>query len=94
MVVTTNSANFPCANCSHSGVCKYEEEVMSFIRRTNLPEQECLSIKYDCKYKTYMNTNLFGGYREYELTTKATNNCATTSHPYTIDTSSECVNKI
>lgn len=91
MVVATNSANFPCVNCSHSGICKYEEEVMSFIRRTNLPEQECLSIKYDCKYKSFMNTNLFGGYREYEPATKATT-CNTTSRPYTVITGSECIN--
>lgn len=96
MLVTTNSCNFPCENCSHRGICKYEDEVMSFIRRTNLPEQECLSIKYDCKYKSYMNTSLFGGYRDYELTKVSntdTDTC-TISRPYTINTSSECVDKI
>lgn len=87
------SSVFPCDNCTHRGICKYEDDVMSFVRRVKLPEQECLSIKYECKYKTY--TNLFGGYGNFELTKISnTNTCGTTSHPYTIDTSSECIDKI
>lgn len=95
MVVNTNSSIFPCENCSHRGICKYEDDVMSFVRCTKLPEQECLSIKYDCKYKGYMNTSLFSGYRDYEPTMVSnTNTYSTTSRPYTIDMSSECVDKI
>lgn len=95
MVVNTNSSIFPCENCSHRGICKYEDDVMSFVRCTKLPEQECLSIKYDCKYKGYTNTSLFNGYRDYVLTEVSnTDTCSTTSRPYTIDTSSECINKI
>lgn len=92
MVVNTNSSVFPCENCTHRGICKYADDVMSFVRCAKLPEQECLSIKYECKYKTY--TNLFGGYRDFELTKISNTNGCTTSRPYTIDTSSECLDKI
>ena len=79
------SSVFPCDNCTHRGICKYEDDVMSFVRHTKLPEQECLSIKYECKYKTY--TNLFGGYGNFELTKISdTTNNGTTSRPYDIDT--------
>lgn len=95
MFIPANPSVFPCENCTHRGICKYEDDVMSFVRCAKLPEQECLSIKYDCKYKGYMNTSLFNGYRDYELTMASnTDTCSTTSRPYTIDTSSECVNKI
>lgn len=112
--ISSVSSFFPCENCTHRGICKYEDDVMSFIRCTKLPEQECLSIKYECKYKTY--TNLVVGYRNfetvkvsdtdtcttsrpYDIDTKVTkisntNTCGTTSHPYTIDTSSKCIDKI
>ena len=93
MITTNSSSIFPCENCTHRGICKYEDDVMSFVRCAKLPEQECLSIKYECKYKT--STNLFGGYRNFELNKISdTNTCGTTSHPYTIDTSSECLDKI
>ena len=93
MITTNSSSIFPCENCTHRGICKYEDDVMSFVRHTKLPEQECLSIKYECKYKTY--TNLFGGYRNFELNKISdTNTCSTTSRPYTIDTSSGCLDKI
>ena len=79
------SSVFPCENCTHRGICKYEDDVMSFVRHTKLPEQECLSIKYECKYKTY--TNLFGGYGNFELNKISyTTNNGTTSRPYDIDT--------
>ena len=79
------SSVFPCENCTHRGICKYEDDVMSFVRRAKLPEQECLSIKYECKYKTY--TNLFGGYGNFELNKISyTTNNGTTSRPYDIDT--------
>ena len=80
------SSVFPCDNCTHRGICKYEDDVMSFVRHTKLPEQECLSIKYECKYKTY--TNLFGGYGNFELNkiSDTTTNNGTTSRPYDIDT--------
>ena len=85
MITNTISYLFPCENCTHRGICKYEDDVMSFVRRAKLPEQECLSIKYECKYKTY--TNLFGGYGNFELNkiSDITIN-GTTSHPYDIDT--------
>lgn len=93
MITTNSSSIFPCENCTHRGICKYEDDVMSFVRCAKLPKQECLSIRYDCKYKTY--TNLFGGYGNFELNKISdTNTCGTTSHPYTIDTSSECIDKI
>ena len=93
MITTNSSSIFPCENCTHRGICKYEDDVMSFVRCTKLPEQECLSIKYECKYKTY--TNLFGGYGNFELNKISdTNTCGTTSRPYTIDTSSGCLDKI
>ena len=83
--ISSVSSFFPCENCTHRGICKYEDDVMSFVRRIKLPEQECLSIKYECKYKTY--TNLFGGYGNFELNKISdTTNSDTTSRPYTIDT--------
>ena len=85
MITNTISYVFPCENCTHRGICKYEDDVMSFVRRAKLPEQECLSIKYECKYKTY--TNLFGGYGNFELNKISdTTNNGTTSRPYDIDT--------
>ena len=93
MITNTISSVFPCENCTHRGICKYEDDVMSFVRCAKPPEQECLSIKYECKYKTY--TNLFGGYGNFELNKISdTNTCGTTSRPYTIDTSSGCLDKI
>ena len=93
MITTNSSSIFPCENCTHRGICKYEDDVMSFVRCAKLPEQECLSIKYECKYKT--STNLFNGYKDFELTKISnTNTCGTTSRNYTIDTSSECLDKI
>ena len=83
--ISSISSVFPCENCTHRGICKYEDDVMSFVRRAKLPEQECLSIKYECKYKTY--TNLFGGYGNFELNKISyTTNNGTTSRPYDIDT--------
>ena len=85
MITNTISYLFPCENCTHRGICKYEDDVMSFVRRAKLPEQECLSIKYECKYKTY--TNLFGGYGNFEVNKISdTTNNGTTSRPYDIDT--------
>ena len=93
MITTNSSSIFPCENCTHRGICKYEDDVMSFVRCAKLPEQECLSIKYECKYKTY--ANLFNGYRNFELNKISdTNTCGTTSRPYTIDTSSGYLDKI
>lgn len=91
MFIPTNPSIFPCENCTHRGICKYEDDVMSFVRCAKLPEQECLSIKYECKYKY---TNLFNGYRDFEVTKISNTNGCTTSRPYTIDTSSECIDKI
>ena len=85
MITNTISYIFPCESCTHRGICKYEDDVMSFVRRVKPPEQECLSIKYECKYKTY--TNLFGGYGNFELNKISdTTNNGTTSRPYDIDT--------
>ena len=85
MITNTISSVFPCDNCTHRGICKYEDDVMSFVRRAILPEQECLSIKYECKYKTY--TNLFGGYGNFELNKISdTTNNGTTSRPSDINT--------
>lgn len=93
MITTNSSSIFPCENCTHRGICKYEDDVMSFVRCAKLPEQECLSIKYECKYKTY--TNLFGGYGNFEVNKISnTDTCGTTSRSYTIDTSSGCLDKI
>ena len=93
MITTNSSSIFPCENCTHRGICKYEDDVMSFVRCAKLPEQECLSIRYDCKYKT--STNLFGGYGNFELNKISdTTNNGTTFRPYTINTSSECTDKI
>ena len=92
MITNTISSVFPCENCTHRGICKYEDDVMSFVRCAKLPEQECLSIRYDCKYKT--STNLFNGYKDFELTKISNTNGCTTSRPYTIDTSSQCLDKI
>ena len=83
--ISSVSSFFPCENCTHRGICKYEDEVMSFVRCAKLPEQECLSIKYECKYKTY--TNLVVGYGNFELNKISdTTNNGTTSRPYDIDT--------
>ena len=92
MITTNSSSVFPCENCTHRGICKYEDDVMSFVRCAKLPEQECLSIKYECKYKTYVS--LSNGYRDFELTKISNTNGCTTSRPYTIDTSSQCLDKI
>lgn len=93
MIMNNISSVFPCEDCTHRGICKYEDDVMSFVRCDKLPEHECLSIRYDCKYKT--STNLFGGYGNFELNKISnTNTCGTTSRPYTIDTSSGCLDKI
>lgn len=93
MFIPANPSIFPCENCTHRGICKYEDDVMSFVRCAKLPEQKCLSIKYECKYKTY--TSLLGSYRDFELAKISnTDTCTTTSRPYTIDTSSECIDKI
>ena len=92
MITNTISSVFPCENCTHRGICKYEDDVMSFVRCAKLPEQECLSISYECKYKT--STNLFNGYKDFELTKISNTNGCTTSRPYTIDTSSKCIDKI
>ena len=92
MITTNSSSIFPCENCTHRGICKYEDDVMSFVRCAKLPEQEYLSIKYECKYKT--STNLFNGYKDFELTKISNTNGCTTSRPYTIDTSSQCLDKI
>lgn len=92
MFIPANPSVFPCENCTHRGICKYEDDVMSFVRCAKLPEQECLSIKYECKYKTY--TNLFGGYRDFETVKISNTDACTISRPYTIDTSSECIDKI
>ena len=83
--ISSVSSVFPCDNCTHRCICKYEDDVMSFVRRIKPPEQECLSIKYECKYKTY--TNLFGGYGNFELNKISdTTNNGTTSRPYDINT--------
>ena len=92
MITTNSSSIFPCENCTHRGICKYEDDVMSFVRCAKLPEQECLSIKYECKYKTY--ASLSNGYRNFELTKINNTNGGIISHPYTIDTSSEYTDKI
>lgn len=91
MFIPTNPSIFPCENCAHRGICKYEDDVMSFVRCAKLPEQECLSIKYECKHKY---TNLFNGYRDFEVAKISNTNACTTSRPYTIDTFSECIDKI
>lgn len=90
--ISSISSIFPCETCTHRGICKYEDDVMSFVRSVKPPEQEFLSIKYECKYKTY--TNLFGGYGNFELTKISNTNSDSTSCPYTIDTSSKCIDKI
>lgn len=93
MITTNSSSIFPCENCMHRGICKYEDDVMSFVRCAKLPEQECLSIKYECKYKTY--ASLLNGYRDFELNKISdTDTCGTTSRPYTIGTFSGCIDKI
>ena len=85
MITNTISYVFPCDNCTHRGICKYEDDVVRVVRHTKLPEQKCLSIRYECKYKTY--TNLFGGYGNFELNKISdTTNNGTTSRPYDIDT--------
>ena len=88
MISTSISSNiFPCIGCTHSGVCKYEESVMSFCRSNNTaPAIDCLSIVYRCKYQQNSYATI--------LRADQINYCNTTSRPYTIDTSSECIDKI
>ena len=84
MISTSISSTFPCMGCTHSGVCKYEENVMSFCRSNNTtPVIDCLSIEYRCKYQQ----------RNYSTSLRATeiNNCNTTSKPYIMDSSSQCL---
>lgn len=79
-----SSSTFPCMGCTHSGVCKYEDSVMSFCRSNNTASTiDCLSIEYRCKYqqKTYTTT----------LRADQINYCNTTSKPYTIDSGSQCL---
>lgn len=85
-MISTSISNstFPCMGCTHSGVCKYEESVMSFCRSNNTaPAIDCLSIEYRCKYQQ----------RNYStaLRTDGNNYCNTTSKLYTTDYSSECL---
>ena len=52
MLTTSNYSPFPCIGCSHSGICKYEESVMSFCRSNNAPcTIDCLTLEYKCKYR-------------------------------------------
>ena len=96
MISTSINSTFPCIGCTHSGVCKYEDSVMSFCRSNNTASTiDCLSIEYRCKYQQKTYASLSNGYRDFELTKISnTNTCGTTSHPYTIDTSSKCIDKI
>lgn len=84
MISTPISNTFPCMGCTHSGVCKYEESVMSFCRSNNtVPAIDCLSVEYRCKYQQ----------RNYSTALRADGNnyYNTTSKSYTIDYSSECL---
>ena len=84
MISTSIGSTFPCIGCTHSGVCKYEDSVMSFCRSNNTASTiDCLSIEYRCKYqqKTYTTA----------LSADQINYCNTTSMPYTIDSGSQCL---
>ena len=84
MISTSISSTFPCIGCTHSGVCKYEDSVMSFCRSNNTTSTiDCLSIEYRCKYqqKTYTTA----------LRADQNNNYNTTSKPYIMDSSSQCL---
>lgn len=84
MISTSISSTFPCIGCTHSGVCKYEDSVMSFCRSNNTASTiDCLSIEYRCKYQQQNYSTVL---RAAEI-----NNCNTTSKPYTIDSGSQCL---
>lgn len=52
MLTTSNYSPFPCIGCSHAGICKYEESVMSFCRSNNAPSTiDCLTLEYKCKHR-------------------------------------------
>ena len=83
-ISTSTDSPFPCVGCAHSGVCKYEESVMSFCRSNNpVTAVDCLSVEYRCKHQQKVYTSALRGYEA--------NYCATTTKPYVMDSSSECL---
>lgn len=50
MLTTEVISTFPCSNCAHIDICKYENEVKSFCRSNPLPSLDCLVTTYNCKY--------------------------------------------
>lgn len=68
MVITNNYSNNSralCENCSKKDVCKYTDDVQTYLLSHRAPpEIECLSVEYKCKY--------FDVY-SYALRTTATN---------------------
>lgn len=83
MISVSISNTFPCVGCTHSGVCKYEESVMSFCRSNNTASTiDCLSIEYRCKYQQ----------KSYTTALRADNYFDTTPKSYTLTSTSspEC----
>lgn len=83
MLVYSDLTPFPCQGCSHSGLCKYEESVMSFCRSNSATSTiDCLTVEYRCKYQQ----------KTYTTSLRANPDiCNTaTGKAYTIATGSEC----
>ena len=84
MISISANSPFPCIGCAHSGVCKYEESVMSFCRSNNpVTAVDCLSVEYRCKHQQKAYTSA--------LRADQINSCSTTSKPYIMDSSSQCL---
>lgn len=54
MVITNNYSNSNralCENCSKKDVCKYTDDVQTYLLSHRAPSEiECLSVEYKCKY--------------------------------------------
>lgn len=85
MLTTEVISTFPCSNCAHIGICKYENEVKSFCRSNPLPSLECLVTTYNCKYHSPIYSAISLG--ECSSTVSKVYNTGT---PYTPDVITKC----
>lgn len=86
MLTTFNYSPFPCTGCSHSGVCKYEESVMSFCRSNNAASTiDCLTLEYKCKHREARYATAL------RADSTVITNCGT-GRTYTTGSSSKCIN--
>lgn len=91
MLSTSNYNPFPCIGCNHTGICKYEDSVMSFCRANSAsgPAIDCLTLEYKCKHRDAASAYATSLYAKTATVTRT--NCDT-GKAYAIDPSSECIN--